>query len=402
MPLFGLVRMWVWGLAAVALWVGVGLLVWRWADSLPDPRPAPPGTAPADPPPPPSVNERLAAWRPGADAPTALLAGAVALTLLGVGGGRGLFRLLLPKRGHTPRHERWGEFLRIPRPDGAELHIEVSGPAAGPLVVLTHGWGATATEWGYLRRRLEDRYRVAAYDLRGLGRSKGPTDKAFDLNRMADDLRAVVAAAGGGPAVLVGHSIGGMIQLNLAKQHPEDLGTRVAGMVVANSTPTNPTHTTRLGEALAALQKPVLEPLARVMIVLAPLVWAMNVLSYLNGSAHWSNYRAAFSLAGTWGQVEFATRWALGLWPATYARGALGMFCYHAGDALAGVRVPVLVVAGDRDVMTVPGASEAIRAGVPRAEMLTLSPAGHMGPVQRPDDFAVAVRGFLDRHHHGG
>jgi pimeloyl-ACP methyl ester carboxylesterase len=401
MPLFGLARMWFWGLASVGLLVLAGWLVARWADELPDPRPSVVVTDPDAPPlPPASFGERLAAWRPGWDRVTALLAGAVALTLFGTGGGRGLVWLLLKlKRGAPVEQGRGGEAVRVSRPDGTELQVEVSGPPGGPLVVLTHGWGASAACWGHLRRSLDDRYRVVAWDLRGLGRSTGPRDRDFSLSRMADDLLAVLDTVGGGPAVLVGHSIGGMTQLTLAKEHPDELGRRVRGLVLVHTTPTNPARTTQLGGLLAALQKPVLEPLAWLMILLAPLVWAMNVLSYLNGSAHWSNFRVAFSWTGTWEQVEFVTRYSLEVWPAAYARGCLGMFRYDATDALHRISVPTLVVAADRDRMTVPAASEAIRAGVRGAEMTALSPSGHMGPVQRPDDLAVAVRAFLDRHH---
>lgn len=401
MPLFGLARMWFWGLFAVGLLVLAGWLVARWADRLPDPRPTP-VTADADdpPPPPPTFGERLAAWRPGWDEVTALLAGAVALAAISTGGGRGLLWLLLKlRRGAAVEQGREGEVIRVPRPDGTELQVEVSGPADGPLVVLTHGWGSSAAAWGHMRNALHDRYRVVAWDLRGLGRSTGPRDRNFELGRMADDLRAVMDAVGGGPAVLVGHSIGGMIQLTLAQDHPAELGTRVGGLVLVHTTPTNPTRTTQFGGLLAAVQKPVLEPLAWLMIVFAPVVWVMNALSYLNGSSHWSNFRVAFSWTGTWEQVEFVTRYTLEIWPAAYARGCLAMFRYDATGVLGRIAVPTLVVAADRDRMTVPAASEAIRAGIRGAEMFTLSPSGHMGPIQRPDDLTAAVRSFLDRHH---
>lgn len=406
MPLFGLVRLWLFGLLAVGLLVLAGYLFWRWADALPDPRPQPAADAvllaptddPNPPPSPPTFAERLSAWRPGWDGLTALFAGAVALSLLGVGGGRGLAWLIMPKRGERPTHDRPGQHLRVSRPDGSELHVEITGRTDGPTVVFTHGWGATATEWGQIRRHLADRYRLVSWDLRGLGRSNGPKERNFGIDRMTDDLRAVLDAVGGGPAVLVGHSIGGMILLNLAKLHPEELGGRVAGLVLSQTTHTNPTHTTKLGGFLAAIQKPVLEPLAWLMVVFSPLVWVMNALSYLNGSAHWSNYQQVFSWAGTWGQVEFATRYVLWVWPAAYARGALGMFKFHATDALNRVTVPTLVITADRDTMTVPAASETIRGGIPGAELITLSPSGHMGPIQQADNTAAAVRSFLDRH----
>ena len=407
MPLFGLVRVWIWGLVAVALWVGAAFMLREGYRSLPDP--APHATAPATPdgapppePPPPSAGDRLAAWRPGADKPTALFAGAALLALLGVGGGRALWWLVLPRRGDDPRHERAGEARRVRRPDGTDIHVEVAGNPAGPTVVLTHGWGANATEWFYLRRQLGDRYRLVAWDLPGLGKSRSPNDKNFSLDKLADDLRAVLDEVGGGPAVLLGHSIGGMISLNYAKRYPADLGGRVAGLVLVHTTHTNPVKTTQGSSVLVPLQKPVLEPLAYLMIGLSAVAYAMNALSYLNGTLHWSNFRQLFSYSATWGQVEWASKYVLQVWPATYARGTLGMFRYHATDALGGITVPTLVVAGDWDKITKPVASEEIRAGVPAAEMTTLSPAGHMGLISHHEDFGRAVRAFLDRRHPGG
>ena len=140
------------------------------------------------------------------------------------------------------------------------------------------------------------------------------------------------------------------------------------------------------------------DALGHLMIGLAPFVWLMNAVGYLNGSQHLSMYRQAFSRAGTWGQVEFATRFVLQAWPAVYARGLLGMFrTYHVTDALAGITVPTLVVAGDRDKICKPEASQDIRAGVPHAELVTLSPAGHMGLLSSHEEFGRAARGFLDR-----
>jgi pimeloyl-ACP methyl ester carboxylesterase len=57
------------------------------------------------------------------------------------------------------------------------------------------------------------------------------------------------------------------------------------------------------------------------------------------------------------------------------------------------------VVAGDRDTQTKPSASEEIRAAVPRAELVTLSPAGHFGLASSHEAFGRAVGAFLDRVH---
>jgi pimeloyl-ACP methyl ester carboxylesterase len=313
-----------------------------------------------------------------------------------MGGGRAFWWLRLRFRpgGDDPRHERDLETRRLRRPDGSEIHVEFRGPPDGPPVVLTHGWGLDATAWYYLRRRLGDRFRVIAWDLPGLGRSTGPANRDFSLDKFAADLRAVLAEAGGRPAVLVGHSIGGMITLNLCKLFPEELDGRVAGLVLVHTSPTNPLRMTEGRSVLAPLQKPVVEPLAYLMVALAPVVWVMNLLSYLNGSTHRSNHKQLFDGTETWGQLEFVTRFVPFVWPATYARGMLGMFRWDATDALSEITVPTLVVAAAGDRVTLPEASEVIRDRCPSARLVTLKPAGHAGLIERHEEFGRAVEAF--------
>lgn len=338
--------------------------------------------------------ERVAAWRPGWDAVTALLAGGLALLGWSAGGRFVTPRLWLKAGEDDPRHERGGVVRRIARPDGTVLHVETYGPDDGPPVVLTHGWGADGTEWYYLKKAMSGRYRLIVWDLPGLGLSAGPRDREFGPEKFAGDLDAVLGLAGGRPAVLIGHSIGAMTMLAFAKLYPEAVGTRVAGMILTHTTPTNPARTLYPTWLTPALQKPVLEPLCWVVIGLSPVVWVMNWLSYLNGSAHWSQHSSSFAGTETRGQLDFVARYTVKAPPAVLARGVLGMFRYDATAALAGIRVPTLVVAADRDVTTVPEASRWIASGVPGAELATLTPARHMGLIERHAEYAALVGRF--------
>jgi pimeloyl-ACP methyl ester carboxylesterase len=213
---------------------------------------------------------------------------------------------------------------------------------------------------------------------------------------MARDLEAVLQLAGGRPAVLLGHSIGGMITLTFCKLFPEHLGTRVAGLVLVHTTHTNPVHTKVPTWLLPVLEKPVLRPLCYLSIALSPVVWLLHALSYLNGSAHWSNHRSLFAGTETKGELEFVTRYMIKMWPAVIARGSLGMFEYDATDVLPAITVPTLVVAADRDTTTVPEASERIAKDIPAAQLVTLSPARHMGLMERRAEFAEAVDRFCE------
>ena len=163
----------------------------------------------------------------------------------------GVRRLVARRRARFPRFAAPPQNGRPPgrgarlrpartRAGGAELHVETSGPADGPPVVLTHGWGLDAGEWCYAREQLARDHRVIAWDLPGLGQSGRPLADDWSLEKLAGDLDAVLALAGDRPAVLAGHSIGGMIVLTHCKLFPASAGRRVAG--ARCRTPPTPTR----------------------------------------------------------------------------------------------------------------------------------------------------------------
>ena len=146
-------------------------------------------------------------------------------------------------RSPSARELRTGKVYRIRRPDGSELRVETYGPEDAPPLVLTHGWGANADEWYYQKQHLAGRFRLIVWDLAGLGYSTQPDNSDYSLEKMAADLEAVLALAGDRPAVLVGHSIGGMILLTFCRLFPETLRTRVAGLAVVHSSYKDPIQT---------------------------------------------------------------------------------------------------------------------------------------------------------------
>ncbi|HEY3007553.1 MAG TPA: alpha/beta hydrolase [Micromonosporaceae bacterium] len=102
--------------------------------------------------------------------------------------------------------------------DGGELAVGVWGET-GPLVVAAHGLTSAHMEFVLVGERLGEDHRFVAPDLRGRGHSRelpGP----YGMARHAADLAAVVEAYGGGPATLVGHSMGGWVVLETARQYP--------------------------------------------------------------------------------------------------------------------------------------------------------------------------------------
>ena len=334
-------------------------------------------------------------WEFGWNRETAFLLGGLALAGWSLGGGWALPRLLPRAKTDDPETPRDGAVQRLRRDDGTELHVEVYGPADGTPIVLTHGWGLDGDEWTYARKRLAARHRLIVWDLPGLGKSKGPANKDWSVEKLARDLDAVVGLAGGRPVVLLGHSIGGMIVLTYCRLFPAALGPRVKGVAIAHSTYTNPAKTTSSPRLYTALQKPLLEPLCHLMVWLSPVVRLMNVFGYLDGSAHRSTDKSSFSGHESRGQLDFMARYMLVDSPAVLARGMLGMFRYDATATLAAIPVPALIVTGDRDETCVPEASVFMSRAIPGAKLVTLRDARHCGLFEHHEEFHAAVEEFV-------
>ncbi|MEW6470641.1 MAG: alpha/beta fold hydrolase [Actinomycetota bacterium] len=103
----------------------------------------------------------------------------------------------------------------------AGLHIEARG--TGPAVVFTHGFGRSGDTWAPQAGALAADHHVVTWDMRGHGRSDLPAGP-YTREDALDDLAAIVDAAmaeGGGPALLVGHSLGGYFSLAYTLARPE-------------------------------------------------------------------------------------------------------------------------------------------------------------------------------------
>jgi len=309
--------------------------------------------------------------------------------------GRFISLPLLRRKGvDEPKRIRSSTVQRVSRPDGSVLQVEFYGPEDGQPIILSHGWGPNSTVWYYAKRQLSDRFRVIVWDLPGLGKSSRPKNKDYSLEKYARDLEAVVAIAGDKPVILLGHSMGGMIMLTFCRLFPEQLGRRVAGLILVDTTYTNPVKTAILSGLLRKLQKPLLEPLLYLTILLSPILWLMTWLSYLNGSLHISVEISGFKGTETRGQLNFAAFLSTLGSPGVLARGTLAMFKYEETSTLSTINVPVLVVCGASDIATTPPASFRMKAELPESELITLKPGGHMALMEQNGRFAEAVSEF--------
>jgi pimeloyl-ACP methyl ester carboxylesterase len=285
--------------------------------------------------------------------------------------GRFFWRLVLARPDHDQaRPERRGGSI-IAGADHGRLYVESSGPEDGLPVILTHGAAMDSTVWYLAREEFGEDFRVVAWDLPGLGRSKAQ----ISLEHYADELAAVVRYVGR-PSILVGHSMGGMTIQTLARRHPEMFGKDIIGVALLNTTHTNPLKTMILPRLAQALQ-PLLEIIFRIQIALFPLAWLSAWQSYLSGSTHIVN-RIACGKGITRKQLDHISLLGTRNSPASIAKGNLAMLHWDATGAVANLSVPVLIIAGAGDIVTKPEASETIARTAVAPELHVIPGANHM------------------------
>ena len=112
------------------------------------------------------------------------------------------------------------------------IHSEVTGD--GPAVLLTHGFAASSHMFASTVPALAADHTVIVWDMPGHGRSDAPDDaSAYSTPAFLDHMLALIDGVGAEQAVVLGHSLGGYLSLELALAHPD----RVRGVVLVDTGP---------------------------------------------------------------------------------------------------------------------------------------------------------------------
>ncbi|MDB5132581.1 MAG: alpha/beta hydrolase [Mucilaginibacter sp.] len=302
------------------------------------------------------------------------------------------------KNEDKPSQERSPETDRLQRQDGSVIHIEFEGNPQGQPILFIHGWNENLTAWYYEKKYFTKDHRIILIDLPGLGKSKGPDNHDYSLQKMALDLEAVIEYLNLKDLVLWGHSMGGMIILTYCTEIGKNVNQRIKGIILQHTTYTNPTKTSILSGLLTAIEKPVLYPICYIMIALWPLFWLNKWFSYLNGSMLLSTRFLTFAGTQTHAQLDFISRLSAMAPPNVFARGMLGMMrTYDVTNDLKTLTMPALIFGAEHDRLTILAASEFMNRNIPNSGLVVLTPAGHQGLVERHTETVAAAEAFMKK-----
>ena len=260
---------------------------------------------------------------------------------------------------------------RVATPAYAAAGANAARAPAGRTVLFLHGIGGNRDSFAAELPRLAGSWRALAWDMPGYGASPPVVPLTFEA--LARAVVAVLDAERSERAVLVGHSMGGMVAQETAARFPE----RVSALVLFATTAAFGGNDERFKNEFLAQR-------------LAPLDAGRTMPEI-----------AADLTKGLFGPnpPEGARRRAIasmGAIPAASYRAALEcIVSFDRSDDLARIGCPTLVLSAEHDRLAPPRTMERMAARIPGATYRRIPGAGHLANFERPAAFAAALDEFL-------
>ncbi|HEV7214296.1 MAG TPA: alpha/beta fold hydrolase, partial [Chloroflexota bacterium] len=297
----------------------------------------------------------------------------------------GRFLVLLFRRGAAdePKYTATVRAHTITGRERVPLYVDSVGPREQFSLILCHGWGVTSDVWYYLKksRRLERLGRITTWDMRGAGRSGKPPTGDYALDALARDLREVIESEGARRVVLAGQGLGGLVVLAYCRLFPDQLGRRVAGLILADA---------------PLLPLPAPPTVLRLVAALSPVVGLVNRLVYSSGLGHLATALAAFGGRESRGQLDLVTRSAAFTRPSLALQEAVAMSGFDPRPVLSALTVPVLLISGERSRLVRPADLLATAGGNGSATAVVLPHSGSLSLLERSGEFEQRLREWLE------
>ena len=237
--------------------------------------------------------------------------------------------------------------------NGTTLHVVDEGPRDAPAIVLGHSLFFDHAMFDEVAATLSSEHRVVRYDHRGQGASARAPREQLDMDTLTEDAAALVEHLGLAPCTYVGNSMGGFIALRLAARR-RDL---VSAVVVAGSSADAEERVAEFGPLVDAMGQGGVEPVLDV------------VTHIMLGDTSMGGARPELLASTRERLAALGPEIADPAWQVVHREGVL--------DELAGIDVPVLVLAGAEDHAYPVPKSEQIAAAVPGARLEVVDGVGH-------------------------
>jgi pimeloyl-ACP methyl ester carboxylesterase len=250
--------------------------------------------------------------------------------------------------------------------------------AAAPDLVLLHGFTGHARSWDPFAEAMTDRYRVLALDQRGHGETGWAPADRYGVDEMTDDLTAFVAALGLEGFSLLGLSMGGLVAMDYAGRNPAEL----AALVIVD-----------IGPQIVASGSSRIQAGLKASDIFASRDDAFAAARAVNARPPEAHHRH---------RVDHSVmRTESGAWTYRYDRALRSPSALRLRDSdaawrsCANIAVPTQLIRGSLSDILSPEVAARMMETIPDAVFALVEDSGHAVPLDAPDGFLAAARGFL-------
>ena len=232
-------------------------------------------------------------------------------------------------------------------------------------ILFIHGFPFDGTMWDHQR---DAGFPMLAPDLPGFGKSTAPSPASPSIEAYADAVLQIIRQQKEKP-IVAGLSMGGYILLALLRQHAAEL----AGAILIDSRAEADTPEARANR-LNSIEDIRAHGTANVINGLMARLLAPNATDAVKAETRAIMERQS-PTAVIVAQSAMANR-------------------RDQADLLPQLKLPTLIIVGEKDIMTPPSAARAMHAAIPGSQLIEIPDAGHMSPMENPPAVNAALREF--------
>lgn len=280
----------------------------------------------------------------------------------------------------APPHEPAHAASHFVQAGALRLHYLDYGTEGLPPMLCIHGGAAHAHWFDFVAPGFTPDFHVRSLDLRGHGDSDWADPPAYAFADYAADVNAVVESLDLRDFVLIGHSMGGMVSLVYSATYPG----RMAKLVIVDTT-------MHMSEATIARLRELGSRPSSSYSSHEELITRYRLMPQGTQAAAPAIIRHVAQHSGR--------RVADGDWRHKFDRGLYSIFEHRNGFSLwESIRVPALLVKGERSNRVNDEIFAAIKARAPQTELAVVPDSDHHITLDNPPGFVKVVRDFLARH----
>jgi pimeloyl-ACP methyl ester carboxylesterase len=267
--------------------------------------------------------------------------------------------------------------------EGVKIRFREMGQ--GRPVVFIHGFGASLDSWRYITDPLKVDHRLVLLDLKGQGFSDRPPDEKYSLKDHADVVLGLIRHLGLKEVIIVGHSFGSVVAVTAALQASQSSDPNVTGLVIIDGA----LGLEHVPFFLKLLRVPLLGWLG-VKLTTAPFRTRLMLRRAFHDDSKVTDelvelYAGYQRIPGT-EQAMIAT-----------ARQMVPENFPLLREKLAALRIPVLNIWGEEDVIVKRPGAESVCKILPRCRLVVIANSGHVPQEETPAQVVPLLREFLDQ-----